>query len=347
VTEDPTSPESRARAGASPGVGAGEGAGDSAGARTGGDSTGTAGGSASLWSHPRVHASLDGLARLEPRRIVSLVPSLSEAIEVLGLGDRLVGVTEYCVHPAGAFERLPKLGGTKDADFEAIAALSPDLVIANQEENTPRVVRKLADRGIDVWVTYPRTVREGAALLADLASLGASDEAIARYLTPVVEAVEAAEARRGMASRATSQSPARSHGSGPAREDSRPRVFCPIWRDPWMTIGPDTYIHDMIELCGGRNLYRDLPAPSGGSAESDRRYPIVDLDEVVAAGPDVILLPDEPYAFDEADARRLSRSATPAARAGRIHLIDGTLVSWYGPRIAEAIRALAAIFANP
>ena len=113
----------------------------------------------------------------EPLRIVSLVPSLSEAIEVLGLGDRLVGVTAYCVHPAGAFARLPKLGGTKDADFEAIAALSPDLVIANQEENTPRVVRKLADRGIDVWVSYPRSVQAGAGLLADLAGLGASNEA--------------------------------------------------------------------------------------------------------------------------------------------------------------------------
>ena len=294
---------------------------------------------ASLWSHPHVHGSRETLGQTRPRRIVSLVPSLSEALEVLGLGDRLVGVTEYCVHPEGAFDGFPKLGGTKDADFEAIAALSPDLVIANQEENTPRVVRKLADRGVDVWVTYPRTVREGAGLLADLARLGASDEAIARHVTPVALAVDAAEERRGAAA-------AHRDRSGPAG-DPRPGVFCPIWRDPWMTIGPDTYIHDMIELCGGRNLEGDLAARSGGGPETDRRYPIVDLDEVLAAQPDVILLPDEPYAFDAADVRRLSRTDTPAARAGRIHLIDGTLVSWYGPRIAEAIRALAAIFANP
>ncbi len=302
------------------------------------------GANASLWSHPRVHGSRETLGELQPRRIVSLVPSLSEALAVLGLGDRLVGVTEYCVHPAGAFDGLPTLGGTKDADFEAISALSPDLVIANQEENTPRVVRKLADHGIDVWVTYPRSVREGARLLADLAAvLGASDEAIERHVTPVALAVDAAEARR----RAEAAGRAGSRRDPRAPEDPRPRVFCPIWRDPWMTVGPDTYIHDMIELCGGRNLYGDPPARSGGRPESDRRYPIVDLDEVLAAQPDVILLPDEPYAFDAADARRLSQSETPAARAGRIHLIDGTLVSWYGPRIAEAIRALAAIFANP
>ena len=143
-----------------------------------------------------MHGSRETLGETRPRRIVSLVPSLSEALEVLGLGDRLVGVTEYCVHPEGAFDGLPKLGGTKDADFEAIAALSPDLVIANQEENTPRVVRKLADRGIDVWVTYPRTRAGGGRAAGGSRRLGASDEVIARHVTPVALAVDAAEERR-------------------------------------------------------------------------------------------------------------------------------------------------------
>ena len=129
-----------------------------------------------------------------------------------------------------------------------------------------------------------------------------------------------------------------------------------------MTIGRDTYIHDMIELAGGLNLVTSSayesrePAgpgardgPSGElrtpPAREDRRYPIVDLDEILAAQPEVILLPDEPYAFDAWDARRLSRTDCPAARTGRVHLIDGTLVSWYGQRIAQAIQALATIFA--
>ena len=288
-----------------------------------------------LRAHPSVHWSRKELGGRVPERIVSLVPSLSEALVVLGLGDRLVGVTEYCVHPADAFGNLPRLGGTKDADVEAIAAVSPDLVIANQEENTARVVRQLAEQAIDVWVTYPRTVREGAELLADLASLGASPEAIERHVAPSLSAVEAAEKARA------------------GERGKLPKVFCPIWRDPWMTIGRDTYIHDMIELAGGENLCVEPPFVSGASEErpsgsSDgRRYPIVDLDEVLAAQPDVILLPDEPYAFDAWDKRRLTRTDCPAARDGRVHLIDGTLVSWYGPRIAEAIRALATIFANP
>ena len=131
-----------------------------------------------------------------------------------------------------------------------------------------------------------------------------------------------------------------------------------------MTISGDTYIHDLIELCGGENLFAGTAAdarvqPSStdestvssprGSEETGRRrrrYPIVDLEEVAALSPDVILLPDEPYAFVEADVRELARLDCPAARDGRIHLIDGTLVSWYGPRIAEAIRVLAGIFAN-
>lgn len=279
---------------------------------------------------PHVHHSCDVLVDRAPQRIVSLVPSLSESLEVLGLGERIVGVTEYCVHPAGAFDALPKLGGTKDADVDAIIAVRPDLVIANQEENTARVVRKLAEAEIDVWVTYPRTVREGARLLADLARLGATDAAIAASVTPSLEAVARAEKANAESTR------------------PRPKVFCPIWRDPWMTIARDTYVHDMIELCGGANLYADPPEVEGEGAiqgRSDRRYPIVDLDRVIEDGPDLILLPDEPYRFDEWDARRLGKTDCPAAREGRVHLIDGTLVSWYGPRIAEAIQALATIIA--
>ncbi len=287
-----------------------------------------------LRAHPRVHFDRDavvaaGLAT--PRRIVSLVPSLSESLERLGLGDRLVGVTEYCVEPAGAFETLPKLGGTKDADVDAIARVAPDLVIANQEENTARVVRKLAEREIDVWVTYPRTVGEGVALLEAMAELGASDAARAEQVEPARRAFDAAQAAR--LDRA-------------ARGVPGVRVFCPIWRDPWMTIDGDTYIHDLLELCGGENVFAD-GVPGSGGRHNARRYPIVTLDDVVRAAPDVIVLPDEPYRFATPDAEALAALDCPAARDGRIHLIDGTLVSWYGPRIAEAIRALAAIFARP
>jgi ABC-type Fe3+-hydroxamate transport system substrate-binding protein len=269
-----------------------------------------------------VSPRLDAPPAREPGRIVSLVPSLTESLFALGLGDRVVGVTDWCVHPADAVAALPKVGGTKDADPEAIARLQPDLVIANHEENTRRVVDALDARGLDVWVTYPRTVREGALLLLEVAKLGADETARREVALPVLAAVEAAEHDR--------------RRSGVPR----PRVFCPIWRDPWMAPSRDTYMHDMIELCGGENVTAALAPDGRRRRRPDERYPKLDLDELVALAPDVVWLPDEPYAFTASDARELGGLEVPAARDGRIHLIDGTWVSWYGPRIRLAIRTL-------
>ena len=109
------------------------------------------------------------------RRIVSLVPSLTEALFALGLGDRVVGVTDWCVHPADAVAPLPKVGGTKNPSLERIRELRPDLVIANREENRQRDVERLEASGLQVWVTYPRTVREAVELLSALADLGPDD----------------------------------------------------------------------------------------------------------------------------------------------------------------------------
>ena len=245
-----------------------------------------------------------------PERIVSLVPSLTEALFELGLGQRVVGVTEWCIHPADGVREVPKVGGTKTPDRDAIVRLAPDLVIANHEENRRRDVEWLEAAGLRVWVTDPRTTAEGVALLAEVAELGASPERVAAIVRPV----EAAYAR------------AREEAAGP-----RPRTFCPIWKDPWMSVGGDTYIHDLLTLCGAHNVFAD---------EGDRRYPILTEEQIVAAAPEVILLPDEPYAFGPRDAAAFAKLPVPAADAGRIHLIDGTLVTWYGPRIETALRVI-------
>jgi ABC-type Fe3+-hydroxamate transport system substrate-binding protein len=243
-------------------------------------------------------------------RIVSLVPSLSEALFVLGLGDRVVGVTQWCVHPAAAVARLPKLGGTKDPDLAAILALEPDLVIANKEENRRQDAIALAEAGVPVWVTDPRTVRDGADLLGEIAGLGASAEHVRRFVTPVGAAIDAAEASR------------------PAEPVP---VFCPIWKRPWMSVGVDTYAHDLLELCGAANVF---------AYRTDRRYPRVRDEDIVAAAPELVILPDEPCAFTEKDVQELRKMPLPAAQSGRIHMIDGTWVSWYGPRIVRAIETL-------
>jgi ABC-type Fe3+-hydroxamate transport system substrate-binding protein len=251
-----------------------------------------------------------------PRRIVSLVPSLTEALFALGLGERVVGVTEWCVHPAEKVAPLPKVGGTKNPDLRSVLALRPELVIANREENRRRDVERLESAGIRVWVTNPRTVREGVELLAELADLGAPEERRRAVVDPAVAAFARAEQRQF---------------------ERRVGVVCPIWRNPWMVVGGDTYAHDLITLCGGENLF---------AGASQRRYPRVELAEIEAAAPELILLPDEPYAFGQRDAQELGALDIPAAHRGDIHVIDGTLVSWYGPRILQAIDTLCGLFAR-
>ena len=252
-----------------------------------------------------------------PARIVSLVPSLTEALFDLGLGDRVVGVTRWCVHPAAGVSHLPKVGGTKDTDVAAVLALAPDLVIANREENTRRTVEQIRAAGIPVWVTYPRTVADGAALLRELAELGAHRDALETVVEPVEQAV--ADAER-------------------TRPQTEARVFCPIWRDPWMSVGADTYADALLNLCGGANVFAE---------RRERRYPIVSLEDVVAAAPEVVLLPDEPYAFGPRDVAELRELPIPAAGTGRIHCIDGTWVSWYGARIRPALAAIRRLLHPP
>ena len=249
------------------------------------------------------------------QRIVSLVPSVSEALFELGLGARVVGVTDWCIHPADATASLPKVGGTKNPSLSRIHELAPDLVIANQEENRERDVERLREAGVPVWVTYPRTVADGVALVAALAELGAPPERAGPLVATLEQALADARARR------------------PARPV---RVFCPIWKRPWMAVGADTYAHDLLVVCGGENVF---------AAREDRRYPIVDEAEIVAAQPEVILLPDEPYAVGSADVEELLGLDVPAAAAGRIHALDGTWISWYGPRIARALPEVGTLLA--
>lgn len=251
-----------------------------------------------------------------PRRIVSLIPSITEILFAIGAGDRVAGCTIYCTQPAEGVATKTRVGGEKNPRLELIRDLGADLVIANVEENVREHVETLRGWGIPVYVTYPRTVAAGIRLVEELGELiGAA--AGAHEITAVLRArYEEVRAR--------------------AAERRARRVFCPIWRNPYMTINRDTYVHDMLAVCGGANVFE---------ADS-RRYPAVTLDQVVAARVEVILLPDEPYRFRRAHQADFGLYPDlPAVRDGRIHLVDGKLLSWYGPRIAEALRVLPALLA--
>jgi len=249
-----------------------------------------------------------------PRRIVSLVPSITETLCALGLADALVGITVYCVEPREVVGGKTRIGGEKNPDLEKIRGLEPDLVIANIEENLRDHVDTLRSWSIPVWVTYPRTVAEGIQLIASLGAVTGTEARAAELLAPIeplYERVVRAATRRPPVA-----------------------VFYPIWRGPYMTINRDTYIHDMLRVCGARNVFADRP----------ERYPTVTLDEVAAQRPAVILLPDEPFRFRRAHLGDFTGyTDVPAVRDGRIHLVDGKPFSWHGPRIAEALRLVPAL----
>jgi len=275
-----------------------------------------------------------------PQRIVSLVPSMTESLFDLGLGEKIVGVTDFCDTPAVGTARLPRVGGTKTPDIEKIVALAPDLVIANQEENARAPIAALKQRGLAVWLTFPRSVSEALADLHMLAGIYGSRQ-MSMQVDWLVRSMEWAQA---------------------ANAESRCRVFCPIWQESspeapgwWMTFCGETYASDVLAHCGGLNAFADrrrrypLEAEWGaGAAEEtggrDDRYPRVTIDEIVAANPEVILLPSEPFAFGESQAEQLRAAfANQNLPAPRFALADGRLLFWHGTHLAKALIELPAI----
>ncbi|HMG24778.1 MAG TPA: helical backbone metal receptor [Kofleriaceae bacterium] len=256
-----------------------------------------------------------------PRRVVSLVPSDTHSVIALGALDRLVGRTTYCESPEAA--AVATVGGTKDVDADAVLALEPDLVIANQEENSRAALEALAGR-VPVLVSLPRRVEHGIAHLARLArALDLAGREPARSLI-----------RRGYALR-----------GGAA---TGPRAFVPIWMDPLMTLNADTFGSDVLARVGIANAFGDrlrlypLAADLGKAAPRDAtgrdvRYPRVTLDEVAARRPELVVLPDEPHAFTAADEAVL-RGALPDARVVRV---SGKDLFWYGAWTIDALDRLA------
>lgn len=228
-------------------------------------------------------------------RVVSLVPSLTEAVAAT-TPDALVGATDWCTHPADL--DVTRVRGTKNPDRAAIIDLQPELVIANKEENRELDVARLREAGIAVWVTDIETVPQALSSMRRLI--------VEACAWPEPSWLTEAESLWG--------------GDVPT---PHARVIVPIWRDPWMVVGHPTFTADLLGRLG-------LEVVTAGV---DGRYPHVDLEQLDAAGADLILLPDEPYVFTEADGpEAFSRTAT--------RLVNGRLITWYGPSLVEARRSM-------
>ncbi|SDJ58353.1 substrate-binding protein [Nonomuraea jiangxiensis] len=225
------------------------------------------------------------------RRIVSLVPSLTESVAAT-VPEALVGATDWCSHPEDL--DVTRVRGTKNPDLDAIRRLRPDVVLANAEENRAPDIEALRASGLAVWVTKIETLAEAFASLERMFT-----HACGTGRPGWLDAAEEAW---------------REPGRGPRRT-----AIVPIWRRPWMVVGRDTFTGDVLRHLGVDNLY-------AGHAE---RYPKIPLAELVERRPDLVVLPDEPYAFSETDGPECFPGLDCA-------LVSGRLLTWYGPSLVTA-----------
>lgn len=233
-----------------------------------------------------------------PRRVVSLVPSLTESLAATDV-RLLVGATDFCTHPADL--DVPRVGGSKYPDLEKVRSLSPDLVLANAEENRLEDVAALRAAGIPVWVTGPTTLAGAFTSLRRM--LGACGFAA----TPAW----LDEARRAWSS---------TYDGSPAAR----LAVVPVWRRPWMVVGAGTFTGDLLRQLNVGNAFADAAG----------RYPKVTVEQIRASGADLVVLPDEPYAFTAEDG--------PGEFPGLdVALVSGRHLTWYGPSLLEARDLLA------
>jgi ABC-type Fe3+-hydroxamate transport system substrate-binding protein len=232
---------------------------------------------------------------LFPQRVVSLCPSQTETLLALGIGERLVGRTKFCIHPQPAIGRVAVVGGTKQVRLDALRSLRPDLIIAEKEEQTPELVATLRTE----WPVYVTDVRDYATALHMLATLGE----LTGLMPAAAQLVKEIETEwRAYSQPATPQ-----------------RVAYFIWREPWMLAGPDTFIHSALAHAGLQNC-----VPQGRG-----RYPAVALQQVAQWAPQRVLLSSEPYPFGAQHVHEV-QAALPSAQ---VQLVDGELFSWYGARM--------------
>lgn len=253
-------------------------------------------------------------------RIVSLVPSLSELLVELGLRPWMVGRSGFCIHPAEAMAGLPKVGGTKDVNIDKLRRLAPSHVLVNVDENRLETVQALRDFVPRIIVTHPQGPTDNLALLAQLVAefgrLPGVTERAAALEQALREALQACAGRRW-----------------PTR-----RVLYLIWREPWMTVARDTYIARMLAQVG----WQSWPAVEGGESGA-ARYPALRGDEPWLADIEQVLLSSEPYRFEAAHLP-LAQSLCPQAQ---VRLVDGELLSWYGPRAALGLDYLRGLAGAP
>ncbi|MEL7833501.1 helical backbone metal receptor [Fodinibius sp. Rm-B-1B1-1] len=234
------------------------------------------------------------------QRIVSLVPSLTELVIDLGMENKLVGRTRFCIHPKEKVDDIAIIGGTKNPRLDKIRTLDPDYIIANKEENRREDIQALQE-DFEVNVTEIATIEDALIVIHQLAKTFDQTSKAKQLISNIQQALE-----------------------------NRPEVpklntAYLIWKDPWMTVGRDTYIHDILDHWNFPNVFANR-----------ERYPKITLEDIKKQNPDLILLSSEPYPFKEKHMAQIEE-ACPAAR---VLLVEGEWFSWYGSRMEHAFKRL-------
>lgn len=250
----------------------------------------------------------------EPARIVSLVPSITELLFELGLGEQVVGRTRYCVHPAGAVEAATDVGGTKKVKRRVLQNLRATHVIVNIDENPKAMVEHIAGYIPEVIVTHPLTPTDNIGLY--------------RLLGGVFRRESAAESLCSRFQQALTSLREQSRGW------PRRKVLYLIWRKPWMSVAPDTYISRTLNLLGWETLPREVAV----------RYPVVEISPALLEETDWVLFSTEPYRFLPDDLVAFARQY--ACSPDKLRLIDGGMTSWYGSRAILGLEYLARFAAD-
>jgi ABC-type Fe3+-hydroxamate transport system substrate-binding protein len=243
-----------------------------------------------------------------PRRIISLVPSQTELLFDLGLGEELVGITKFCIHPTDQFKLKTKVGGTKKLKLDVIRNLKPDLIIGNKEENAKEQIEELMEE-FAVWMSDISNLKEALEMITGLGLLTGKEE----------RAEEIAEQVRKRFSDLALQN---SHTAN--------RVAYFIWKDPFMAAGTGTFIHDILIQSGFEN------------AVTNSRYPELSEQQLREAAPDWIFLSSEPYPFKRKHIAEFQKICPQA----RIIVVDGEMFSWYGSRLLSAPAYLQTLCAD-
>jgi len=237
-----------------------------------------------------------------PKKIISLVPSQTELLHYLGLENEVIGITKFCIHPLEWYRTKVKVGGTKIINFKTIQQLQPDLIIANKEENLKEEIESLQQL-YPVHITDVNNLTEAYEMIKEIGK-------ITKTFTKAKALIE--KIKNNL------------HNFQSLISEKKPKTVCYlIWKEPYMTVGSNTFINEMLEVAGFTNVFKDK-----------LRYPQITLEELIEKQPDYIFLSSEPYPFKEKHIIELQKNA-PELTAKMV-LVDGEVFSWYGSRMLHS-----------